>query len=69
MIAVNIAEGDEVFLRASLVVGLLGDPAAGADEGDVQFAVRGRAWLANGEPLKRRAGCDSGDCGEKSPAS
>ena len=56
VVAVHIAEGDEILLFASLLVGLSGDPAAGADEGDVQLAVGGLARLADGEGREDGAG-------------
>lgn len=58
---VHIAEGDEIFLAASLLIGLSGDPSARADEGDVELAVGGFARLANGEGGGCRA---SGQCAE-----
>ena len=54
LVKVDIAERNEVLFRAALVVGLLGDPAAGADESDIQLVIRGLAWLTNREGS---AGC------------
>ncbi len=49
MVAIYIAERDEVFLAAALLVGLLGNPSARADEGDIEFAVRGLPSPPDGE--------------------
>ena len=57
MIAIHIAERDEVFLAAALLVGLLGNPTARADEGDVELTIRGLSSLADSKWWKHRAAC------------
>ena len=54
MVSIYIAERDEVFLAAALLVGLLGNPSARADEGDIEFAVRGLTSPPDGECWKYR---------------
>lgn len=55
MVSIYIAERHEVFLAAALFVRLLGNPSARADEGDIEFAVRGLPSLSDGECWKYRA--------------
>ena len=45
MIAIHITKRDKVFLAAALLVGLLCDPTARADESDVELTVRGNPAL------------------------
>ena len=65
-IAVHIAEGDEIFLAASLLVRLPRDPATRADESDVELAVSGGTGLADGEARENGARCEAGAGGEES---
>ena len=54
LVMVDIAERNEVLFRAALVVGLLRNPAAGADESNIQLVIRRFSGLANREG---RTGC------------
>jgi hypothetical protein len=56
MVAIDITEGDEVFLAATLLIGLPRDPSAGTDERDVHLAIRGRAGLADRKGWKDTTG-------------
>ena len=55
-IPIHITEGNEVLIRASLLVRLLRNPASRADESDVQLSIGRFTGLADGEAWKCSAG-------------